>query len=415
MLRIWLLLICLVVFNIEGRAQVKIKLFSDYSLQSVSVTVTEGRYEILKSNGENIGLSKNDRITITSLNGLLTVKPDSAGGFNDSIITLKGETGKDVFALVIPGKKLVKRNYSGDLTCSAGKRSIVILNTCPSEDYISGVVLAEGGNKQNIEYYKAQSILARTYMFKYIEDNFGESDFLTDNTDCQVFFGITSDPAILKAAVLTKGQVILDRDKTVIECAFHSNCGGVTCSSGDVWLSHKPYLKSVTDPFCQNSKNAKWKKSISLDRWVNYVRKSGYIGKTEDPSVFSFSGQSRSGSYLIGSFALPFTRIRTEMHLPSAFFTVKLKGDSVVLNGRGFGHGVGLCQEGAMMMARQGYTYTQIINFYYNGVIITDISKAPVLPQLKGLRASYARDYVAKSENKVALIRSEDIFMQASR
>ena len=415
MLRTMLLLFYLIVFNFEGQAQVKIKLFSDYSPQSVCVTVTEGRYEILKSNGENLALSKNDRVTITSLNGLLTVKPDSAAGFNDSFIVLKGETGKDVFALVIPGKKLVKRNYSGDLACSAGKRSIVLFNTCPSEDYISGVVVAEGGNHQNIEYYKAQSILARTYMFKYIEDNFGESDYLTDNTDCQVFFGITSDPAILKAVELTRGQVIIDRNKTVIECAFHSNCGGVTCSSGDVWLTHKSYLKSVTDPFCQNSRNAKWEKSISLDRWVNYLKRSGYTGKSDDPSAFSFSGLLRSDNYTIGSFGMPFTRIRTEMHLPSAYFTVNLKGDSIVLNGKGFGHGVGLCQEGAMKMARQGYSYRQIINFYYNGVLIEDISKASILPQLKILLAGYGKGHDNKAKKEVLLPASEGFIVQASR
>jgi len=62
--------------------------------------------------------------------------------------------------------------------------------------------------------------------------------------------------------------------------------------------------------------------------------------------------------------------------LRSSFFSVSAKGDSVILNGRGYGHGVGLCQEGAMVMATKGFDYRQIINFYYTGVVLADIKEA---------------------------------------
>jgi stage II sporulation protein D len=64
------------------------------------------------------------------------------------------------------------------------------------------------------------------------------------------------------------------------------------------------------------------------------------------------------------------------MNLRSTFFSVIADGDSVILKGRGYGHGVGLCQEGAMIMAVEGHTYRQIIDFYYSGIIITDIKNA---------------------------------------
>jgi stage II sporulation protein D len=252
-------------------------------------------------------------------------------------------------------------------------------------------------------------------MFRYVEENIAEKDYLTDDTDCQVFFGVTGEQSILKAVEETRGKIILGRDNKIIECPFHSNCGGVTSSSGDVWISYKPYLKSISDPFCNDTKNARWEKSFSLERWVNYVKKSGYPGKTDDPSVFGFLRQSRSGSYQVGSFNLAFTRIRTDMHLPSAFFSVILKGDSVVLRGRGYGHGVGLCQEGAMKMAKQGYSYQQIINFYYSGVLITDIEKATVVPQLINMLGSYVKEQDTKTIDEISPIGSEGIILPVSR
>jgi stage II sporulation protein D len=415
MLRSLYLLICLSITCFEGLAQVKIKLFSDFFPESAVFIVTEGSYDLFTGNGDKIQLPKNSRISITGTNHILTVKQDDGSGINTPFVTLQGSTGNDAFSITINKKGLLKRNYFGNLICTAGMGYVNLFNSCPTESYIAGVVLAEGGTGQGIEYYKTQSVLARTYMFKYLEENISEKDYLTDNTDCQVFFGITDEPAILKAVSATMGQVILGSDKMVIECPFHSNCGGLTSSSGDVWLTHKPYLKSVADPFCQTSKNSRWKKSVTLERWTNYVKRSGYKGKTEDPAVFNFPQQSRSGSYKVGSFSLSFSRIRSEMHLPSAYFSVTLKGDSVLLDGRGSGHGVGLCQEGAMKMARQGYSYRQIINFYYSGVLISDIKKAVLLPQVLAMLATNTIEQKSGSGNVNSEGRSERFIIAASR
>jgi stage II sporulation protein D len=382
LLGIRLMLICLVIFNPEGSAQVKIKLFSDYSPGSAVFTVSAGSYLIETDSREEFALSGKSSVSIGYVNNSLTLKIQ-----NDSIIschsaTFRGTSGNDAFSVSILRKAPLIRYYSGDLTCSAGNGSVVLVNKCNPEDYIAGVVVAEGGTGQYEEFYKTQAVLARTFMYKYIDENIAGKDFLCDNTECQAFYGITREPAVLKAIDATRGQVVLDRDNALIESAFHSNCGGETSSADDVWITHKTYLKSVMDPFCLNSTNAKWKKKIRLDKWINYIKKCGYAGSTLDPAVFGFSQVTRTGMYAVGSFVLSFTRIRSEMQLPSAFFSVTLKGDSVVLIGRGYGHGVGLCQEGAMKMARQGYNYRDIIGFYYTGVVIADIKKASGRPGL---------------------------------
>ena len=79
-------------------------------------------------------------------------------------------------------------------------------------------------------------------------------------------------------------------------------------------------------------------------------------------------------NYKAGSFTIPFKQIRTDLGLRSSFFSVKVKGDSVILSGRGYGHGAGLCQEGAIVMASKGFDYRKIIGFYYRGVTIKNFS-----------------------------------------
>jgi stage II sporulation protein D len=145
-----------------------------------------------------------------------------------------------------------------------------------------------------------------------------------------------------------------------------------------VWLTSQPYLKRVVDTFCLSSKNAVWRKSFSLIDWFEFLKKSGYNGSTDDPVALSFVQKSRLVDYKTGSFTIPLRTIRTDMNLRSTFFSVVSEGDSVILKGKGYGHGVGLCQEGAMVMAAKGFSYREIIDFYYFGVLITDIKNAAV-------------------------------------
>ena len=201
---------------------------------------------------------------------------------------------------------------------------------------------------------------------------------LCDNTHCQAFNGISSDTLIDRAAVETKGLVVLDSDSILIISAFHSNCGGETSTSDFVWLSGHSYIKKVIDPYCIKSPNATWRKSIPLTEWETYLRKSGFAAVGTVVPSYNFSQLTRQNDYRIGSFSLPFGQIRNDLNFRSAFFSVIQEGNSITFKGRGYGHGVGLCQEGAMVMAARGFRYDDIIKFYYSGVIITDIKNTKV-------------------------------------
>jgi stage II sporulation protein D len=361
-------------------AQVMIRLFSNQSPESALFSVTDGKYVINKFNGESLVLSKGESVIISRFDGKLAVKSRNSNGFISDSVIFSGLTGNDKFSLRINIQTSVRQYYSGDLKCFPDLATLVMINICDVEKYVAGVVMSEGGSGKNIEYFKSQAVIARTYMYRYINKHLSDGYNVCDNTHCQAFNGSSSDSILNMAAMETRGLVIMDSDSTLIESAFHSNCGGETASSGDVWLTGQPYLKKVIDPYCLSSRNAIWRKSIGINDWLELIEESGYTGKSDDPSVFSFSQKSRLSDYRTGSFTIPLTILRSELNLRSTFFSVFAEGDSIILRGRGYGHGVGLCQEGAMVMAAKGFSFSQIIAFYYSGVFISDIKNAVILP-----------------------------------
>ncbi len=361
-------------------AQVKIRLFANQSPESAVFSVTEGAYNLDLFNGKIVKVSKEKPVIITRYNGKLAVKMRNGVGVVCDSLILTGGTGDDAFSLMANGKSHIKQYYSGDLQCFPDLGTLLFINNSDIEKYVAGVVMAEGGTGRSLEYFKTQAIIARTYMYKYFDKHKPDKYNVCDNTHCQAYNGMSSDTLLNKAAMETKGLVILKKDSTLIVSAFHSNCGGETSASDDVWLSGHSYLKSVVDPYCHLSKNARWQKSFSLNEWINYLRRQGYKGKSDDPSLFNFVQESRLTDYKTGSFTIPLRTMRSDLNLRSTFFSVYAMGDSIVLKGRGYGHGVGLCQEGAMVMASRGFNYLAIINFYYSGVIISNIKNAVALP-----------------------------------
>lgn len=374
----YITIVILYFFSFQGfiTGQIRVRLFSDRSPESVLFSVYEGKYEIQFFDGESIALEKHEPVIITRYNGRIAVRTKNiAGSLCDSAI-IKGVTGKDIFSLRLTGQNPVRRLYSGDLFCSSDLGTILLVNTSDVEDYIAGVVRTESGAGRNLEYSKTQALLVRTYMYKYMYRHTMDGYNLCDNTHCQAFDGITDDPVILRAARETKGLVILDSNKVPVISAFHSNCGGETAQPQDVWLANRPYLIKVKDPYCTSSRSAVWNKTIPLDEWISYLRRHGFKADISDPSVLNFSQLTRLSEYHIGNFSIPLRIIRDDFKLRSTFFSVIAEQGKILLKGRGYGHGVGLCQEGAMVMASRGFTFNQIIEFYYSGVIITDIKNA---------------------------------------
>lgn len=373
---ILLLQLFLILFATEVAGQVKVRLFAAKPLNWIVFNVREGNYRLDTYDNDPFYLKQGETVILAFYEGKVAVKPQWSKGFACDSLTLDGLTGNDLFSVRINSEPMTDRIYDGDLQCLHDLGYLVMINTCNIEKYIAGVVQAEGGTGRNTEYIKTQALLVRTYMYRYLNRHIIDRYNLCDDTHCQAYMGNSTNSLINKAVIETAGLVVLGRDSLPIMSAFHSNCGGETESSENVWLSGQPYLKKVIDPYCSGSRSARWTKTIPVDVWEGYLINAGFNFPNGSKPDFNFTQLTRQKNYRTGSFSLPFTKIRDDFSLRSSFFSIMRNGDSMTLKGKGYGHGVGLCQEGAMVMASRGFNYRQILQFYYSDVIISDIKNA---------------------------------------
>ncbi len=272
------------------------------------------------------------------------------------------------------------RVYDDDLqiTLTADKSQFLLVNRVGLESYIAGVVQSESGKSNNLEYYKLQTILCRTYLLAQLNRHITESFEVCDDVHCQAYLSRATEKNIKSAVASTKGLVIVDNNLNLITAAFHSNCGGQTCNSEDVWAISTTYLKTVNDAFCNQKVHSVWEKTISYDEWKTYLKSKGIkdtdttLDKTQGTFVI-LQGNNRAINYVDGNFKIPLKTIRADFKLKSAFFAIEQKGNNVIFKGRGYGHGVGLCQEGAMEMSKAKYSYLDILHYYYKDVSVVDL------------------------------------------
>jgi len=357
---------------------VHIKVFSQLKVQSITFSSDIGNYSVWANgteiaNSVNFPLIKfsisNDSVEVKTFENVLgkykNVKISSADGVKS--FRLK---------LIMPDRK--PRIYEDNLLVSAEFGNLKCINEISLDNYIAGVVQAESGRRSFQEFYKVQAILARTFALSHLQKHATEGFNLCDYTHCQAYFGRTTEQEIMKAVNDTKGKVVVDDNLNLIDAAFHSNSGGQTANSEDVWGSKLSYLRSVNDSFSTKMPNAKWERKMATEDWLSYLNlKHNYPIQDSNARwlALSFKQESRNPYLEANNIKVPLKNVRTDLQLKSTFFSIFSQGDSVVFKGRGFGHGVGMCQEGAMRMAKLGYKCPEVINFYYQKTQLVDLHK----------------------------------------
>jgi stage II sporulation protein D len=379
---ILLLILSFSFYNLSSQTPglVRVRLFTEKDPDYVFFKVVSGKYSLSCPGIKTTDLIKGEEIIIARYKNFIAVKLQGAAAFSADSVILESISEDPRFSLRTGAGGGVSGTYSGGLTCYPDLTGLVIVNICDIEKYVAGVVRAEGGRGKNIEFFKTQAVIARTYTYKYFDKHTADRYNLCDDTHCQAFSGITADSIIGRAVRETKDMVIVTSDSNLIISAFHSNCGGETSPSEYVWLSPQPYLLKVQDPFCVKSRNSSWEKMVSLKSWLEILRKNNYTGPIDNSSLFSFSQPTRTANYKIEGFQMPLRILRDELGLKSTWFSVIPQDDSLYIRGKGYGHGIGLCQEGAMVMASGGSGFEEIIRYYYPGVMVTDIRFAKKNP-----------------------------------
>ncbi len=377
-----LLLLLLSSATISTFAEVRIRLFYAYNTETVLVRIPDSTYSLQYNNSVVDPLETGALLLITRAGDRVSVSQLSGFSLIVDSLRILSSSEDSFLSLSLPGTKREAIEYCGDFTFSSSLGVIKIINNIALESYIAGVVQAEGGYKGHPEYFRTQAVIARTYAYLHLDRHANEHYDLCDDVHCQVYHGRSVTGVINDAVIATRGIVITDSDSLLILTPFHSNCGGQTATSGDVWLTDLPYLESIIDPYCGFSRNALWEKNISRGEWLNYLKAQNMDIINPGPEL-NFVQNARLQEYKYNGSGISLRKIRDDFGLRSTFFSIKDEGETLKLSGRGYGHGVGLCQEGAMVMAKRGFKYLQIINFYYKGVKIMDMKSVKIPAQIE--------------------------------
>jgi stage II sporulation protein D len=304
--------------------------------------------------------------------------------------------------LIWNGKK-----YRGELIITRTDSGFIVVNTLPMDSYLRGVVPLEIGSRTSAEFaaVQAQAVAARTYAYKHLTSTRAFDMYAT--VQDQVYGGVDAEKPQADTAIMTTRDVVVLYNGQPITTPYHSTCGGSTAGVSEVWYDQpdQPYLRPVSDRipgtnnyYCDSSPRFSWTQSYDaaglravMEKYLATYTKApkngvGKItdireeGRTQSGRIAAISVQTESGTYTLRGNDIRFVlRDPKGAILNSTYFsfTKETSGgevSSLNVNGRGYGHGIGMCQWGAIGRARAGQNYRTILETYYPGTTIGRIA-----------------------------------------
>lgn len=254
----------------------------------------------------------------------------------------------------------------------------------PLEDYVLGVMRAEGSMESEPEALKALAIAIRTYALKNRSRHAKDGYDFCSTTHCQRFVTGNNSPAMIDAVRATEGQTLIDDRGQLVDAYFGASCGGETANEGTLWGVTPPaYLRGARDEYCLSGPHASWNdvitradllRALQSDARTNVgarldqvlVSKRDATGRAE---FITLEGEQRK-SVRGWDFKIIVGRVLGWNVLKSSRFEVSRSGSNFIFRGSGFGHGLGLCQEGAHVMATRGVSFQRILEKYFPGTSV---------------------------------------------
>jgi len=408
---------------ISGPVLLRVGLGEQLGKQRIACTgpwrLSSGRY------GDTIvDLVISDTTSVRRMSGKVAYNNDLSGGMVDWVVM--SPLDPDDF-MIWDGKP-----WRGELHAVLSPQDttgITLINVVELESYLAGVVPREiGGGRSTDELaaIQAQAVAARTYTIAHLDGRGSRGFDVYADTRDQVYGGVDVEDSLCSAAVAATAGLVLRRDGRLVDAYYHSTCGGHTASIDDVWPTDPdPALRGVKDqrpdgrPFCADSKYAQWRQQwtwseleavlqYSLPAYLDAVARPGraaWAAEAFIPSGSDASGR-QPGTLLdlkvdrrtsdgrvdvltvttdAGRYHIRGDRTRWVLRPPkgrpsllrSAWFDLEVDaGRGVTAVGRGWGHGIGLCQIGCLARARAGQDVRAILGHYYGGARLEPISEA---------------------------------------
>ncbi len=263
------------------------------------------------------------------------------------------------------------RRYSGALEARRVGGEWLYINHVPIDDYLTSVVSHEMSPTWHREALKAQAVVARTYLLTKMKERVDKPYDVDTTTNYQVYGGLKKNDGNARAAVAETHNEVLLHDGRLAETFFHSACGGTLASAQEVWGKALPYLTVRNSPYCSTAPVYKWQVKIPFSEIgrrlaMRGVKNVTVAARSESKRVQTLRIATASGTKLVR--ADKFRVALGAIKVKSTFFGIARKGDGIILTGRGFGHGVGMCQWGAKIQAdERGMSYRRILDHYFPG------------------------------------------------
>jgi len=242
------------------------------------------------------------------------------------------------------------------------------------ETYLRGVVSAEVPASWDVEVKMAQAVAARSYALAQIRDREGGYDLMSTTLD-QVYRA-RENPGAVQAVTMTRGEVLASTG-AIVEAFYHSTCGGHTEDPADVWPDAPSFPWATTCTTCADSPRYSWEARLRRERVATAHSAVARVDTLVLEERMSSGRVSRvslvEGEASVSMPAPMFRRAIGTGTVRSAFFEVEASAEVLTLRGRGFGHGVGMCQWGAHGLAAEGRDHLAILAHYYAGTTIVRV------------------------------------------
>jgi stage II sporulation protein D len=289
-------------------------------------------------------------------------------------------SGNSARLIRIAAAGLVKVNgksYRGLVELSPQNGKLLVVNELGLEQYLVGVINSEISSTWPMESIKTQAVIARTFAVAKKRERSKAFYHLESTVMDQAYDGSDlEDSRAARGVHETEGEV-LTYNGSVIQAFYHANSGGRTEASQNVWGLSLPYLQGVECQYGLTSTTSNWEQSLSLNRIETALK----ISRITDILAGQKNNRGRLKSVLLvterGNLTIPATKFRMAIGstvIKSTNFTVRVDGGTALFRGSGYGHGVGLCQYGAKQRALDGFSYVEILSYYYPGTRLGTLS-----------------------------------------
>ena len=340
---------------------------------------------------------KNEELHITASKGKLKIKTKSKRQqtADRRVFKATGTSASDCIAIATDKAGLNKACYNGEFIVTANGNKLNAINVIDIEEYLRGVVPYEIGklDESKFEALKAQAVAARTYAYKHFGSRVAQGFDVYADTRDQVYKGLHSATTLTDKAVRETEGVVMMYNGEFITAYYHSTCGGETEGVATWGRPDHPYLKNKPDlrpdgtPWCRESNYTEWTREFTEDELRDLFQINAKEAKANVPSFSSIKSmhiqdtlksgrihtlviETNNGSFTAKADKIRWLFKRGGTILPSSFFRIHKNGNDWILKGKGFGHGVGLCQMGARARAQAGQSYIQILTHYYPGITL---------------------------------------------